>query len=253
MTRALCVLLPSESKRLIARAVVKMPPVRQAFEEGWIVIGRGTTNAYVVEELLGEPLEKERHVAGYIGGGELAVLEKEARIKPVVLREGRRMEMAPLDALEEFSSGDVFIKGANAVDAEGNAGILMASRVGGTIGQAIGIVLARGAHFIIPVGLEKLIPSVIEASLMGGQEEFSYAAGLPCALMPIVNGTVVTEIDALRIMADVEAVHFASGGVFGSEGAVVLAITGESSLVSEAVRLVESVKGEPPLRLRPGY
>ncbi|KPJ54238.1 hypothetical protein AMJ39_01445 [candidate division TA06 bacterium DG_24] len=248
MANALCVLLPSESKRLIAMAVAGMPEVRQALERGWIVIGRGTTNAYVAEELLNQPLEKERHVAGYIGHGELAVLGKEERQRPIVLKDGSRVEMSPPEALQEFSSDDVFIKGANAVDPEGNVGILMGSPTGGTVAQAMGIVLARGAHFIVPVGLEKLIPSVINASLVGGQQEFDCVDGRPCALMPVVNANVVTEIEALGILADVDAVHFASGGVFGSEGAVVLAITGERSLMAQAVEIIGSVKGEPPLR-----
>jgi hypothetical protein len=226
-----------------------MPEVEHALEHGWIVIGRGTTNGYVAEELLGESLEKERHVAGYIGGEGLSVLDKSERIPPVILRRGERIDVAPGEALREFSPDDVFIKGANAVDPEGNAGVLMASQTGGTIGEAMGIVLARGANFIVPVGLEKLVPSVIDASLMGGQGDFGYAMGRPSALMPIVNARVVTEIEALEMLADVDAVHFASGGVFGSEGSVVIAVAGEEAFVDGAVKLVESVKGESPLSL----
>ena len=39
-------------------------------------------------------------------------------------------------AAPDFGPDDVFIKGANAIDPQGNAGILTSSLVGGTIGMA---------------------------------------------------------------------------------------------------------------------
>ena len=47
---------PAESKRLIARAVVAMTPVRRALENGRVIVAGGTTNAYVAEEILGVPV-----------------------------------------------------------------------------------------------------------------------------------------------------------------------------------------------------
>jgi hypothetical protein len=57
----------------------------------------------------------------------------------------------------------------------------------------------------------------------------------------------LTEIQALALLAGVEATHVASGGVGGSEGAVVLSIEGEESRVEKAFELVKSIKGEPPV------
>ncbi len=60
------VVIPSETgKRLIGRAVARLPAVQKAKADGLIVIGWGTTNAYVAEELLGRPVPKERYVAGW--------------------------------------------------------------------------------------------------------------------------------------------------------------------------------------------
>ncbi len=50
---------------------------------------------------------------------------------------------------ENLSAEDVFIKGANALDANGTAGILLAHPAGGTIGAALGAVMARGANLPI--------------------------------------------------------------------------------------------------------
>ncbi|MDP6700363.1 MAG: hypothetical protein QGH25_11990, partial [Candidatus Latescibacteria bacterium] len=51
----------------------------------------------------------------------------------------------------------------------------------------------------------------------------------------------------LEILTGVTAVHIASGGVAGSEGAVMLALEGDKETVTEAFELCESVKGEPPI------
>ena len=49
---AMVVLNPPESRRLLAKATVALPEVRNAMKKGMIIIGRGVTNAYVTEELL---------------------------------------------------------------------------------------------------------------------------------------------------------------------------------------------------------
>ena len=73
----------SESKRLIAKAVAAMPEVVRAQREGYLLVGRGSTNAYVVEELTGEPLEKERYVAGQVIRGIACALHDDMRSRPV--------------------------------------------------------------------------------------------------------------------------------------------------------------------------
>ncbi|MBT7078687.1 MAG: hypothetical protein HN926_04900 [Chloroflexi bacterium] len=68
--------------------------------------------------------------------------------------------------------------------------------------------------------------------------------GQSAGFMPVVNAQVVTEIEALNILTGVTATHVASGGVAGSEGAVVLSLSGEESVVREAFELLEGIKGE---------
>jgi hypothetical protein len=147
----------------------------------------------------------------------------------------------------DFGPDDVFIKGANAVDPEGNVGIFTSGMKGGTIGMCWPIVTPRGSHLIIPVGLEKLVPSVIEAAKHSGIYHFKYSTGLPAKLTPVVTAEVITEIQAFAILAGVRAYHLGSGGVGGSEGAVVLALEGDEKRVERAFELVKSIKGEPPV------
>jgi len=246
-TRAIVVLTPSESKRLIAKAVKELPEVKAALNNGRVIIIGGTTNAFVVEELLGKEINKFWFAAGRIAFGELGANEREKRIKPFVLKDGNPVDIHPNEMLKEFTAEDVYIKGANAVDPDGNAGVLVADDKGGTIGAALGIIQARGSNLIVPVGLEKLVPSVIEASKKCGQGRFQYATGLKVGLIPLVNARVVTENHAIDILFGsdgVKATHVSSGGIAGSEGAVVLVLEGNNEGVKKAFDLISSIKGE---------
>jgi len=82
------------------------------------------------------------------------------------------------------------------------------------------ILPARGIPLITPVGLEKMIPSVRKAVALCGRQKFEYCQGLRVGLVPMIGAKVVTEIDALKMLAGVESFHVASGGQSGSEGAV---------------------------------
>ncbi len=60
------ILTVSESKRLIAQAVKEMPIVKNALANGMVIIGKGTTNAYVAEEITGRKIERAAFVRGRI-------------------------------------------------------------------------------------------------------------------------------------------------------------------------------------------
>ncbi|MBI4495451.1 MAG: hypothetical protein HY697_00805 [Deltaproteobacteria bacterium] len=248
---ALVVLNPADSRRLLAKATAVLPEVQRAWKEGTIIIGRGITNAYVTEELFGIRIEpKAGQTAGLIHDG---ITDSHAG-PPVcawhVIRRGQPAEKADSNVeILGFGPGDVFIKGANAVDPEGTAGIFVSSVKAGTIGMCWPIITPRGSPLIIPVGLEKLIPSVRRAAQHSGIYHFTYSTGLPTKLVPVDLGLVVTEIQAFALLTGVQAYHLASGGVGGSEGAVVLSLEGDEERVKRAFDLVKSIKGEPPVTL----
>ncbi|MGE5359829.1 MAG: hypothetical protein ACM3NQ_12500 [Bacteroidales bacterium] len=244
---ALVVLNPAESRRLLAKATVAVPEVQKAWREGTIIIARGVTNAYVTEELLGIRVEpKAGLTVGMVCGGLTTGNSGPPATTQHVIRNGQVVEGAD-SKIEILSFGpeDVFIKGANAIDWDGNAGILTSSVVGGTIGMAWPVLTARGSHLIMPVGLEKLVPSVIEAAKHSGIYHFKWSMGMPARLTPVELGKVITEIQALGILTGVKATPIAAGGVGGSEGAVVLSLEGAEANVATAFELVKSIKGEP--------
>lgn len=254
ITRALFVFTPAEGKRLIGKAVATLAPVRTALESGNILIGHGSTNVYVAEEILGRDavarlFERNCFLSGVTMRGSLCTIPGSDKPPILLLRRGKVVPPAATmsEMLKGFGRESVVLKGANAVDPEGNAAVMMAHPEGGTIGWSIGTILARGIQLIVPVGLEKLVPSVKKAVSLCGQQTLDYAQGLKVGLIPLADATVVTEIDALRALAGVEAFHVASGGNDGSEGAVTLVAEGPAWNVERAISVAESVKGEPPL------
>ncbi len=244
---ALVVLTPAESRRLLAKATVALPEVQHAYKSGMIIIGRGITNAFVSEELFGIKVNpKAAQTVGIICNG---ITDSNAEPPPCtwhVIRKGKVVENADSNVeILSFGPDDVFIKGANAIDHEGNAGICSSSTKGGTIGMAWPVLTPRGGHLIIPVSLEKMVPSVMEAARHSGIYRFKYSMGLPVKIVPVPEAKVVTELQAFALLAGVKAYHLASGGVGGSEGAVVLALEGDEERVNKAFELAKSIKGEP--------
>ena len=257
--RALFLFTPAESKRLIGRAVANMEEVKRAQEHEKILIGHGSTNVYVAEEILGkewfaELIHRDRYLSGLAVRGTLCSTAATEKGPILVLNRGVVEPPAPTMSklLSDFGVNSVFIKGANAVDPDGNAAAFVAHPEGGTIGWAIGNILARGIRLIVPVGLEKLVPSVHQAVSLCGQMRFDYCQGLKVGMIPLSGATVVTEIAALRILAGVDSFHVASGGSDGSEGAVAVVAEGAAGPMKRAIELIESIKGEPPLAPRKG-
>ncbi len=257
--RALFVLTPSESKSLIAKAVANMPEIKQALKQDKMIISHGSTNVYVAQEILGkdafaEIISPDLYISGLLTRGTLCTTAGEEKGALLVLNRGNLEPPAPTMAemLREFGPDGVFIKGANAVDPEGNAAVMVANPEGGTIGWSIGHILARGIHMVVPVGLEKLVPSVKAAVSKCGQMRLDYFQGLRVGLIPLSGARVVTEIEALQILADVKSVQVAAGGTSGSEGSVALVAEGESEAVQKAIEVIESIKGAPPLAPRKG-
>jgi len=246
---ALITLNPSESRRLIAKATVALPEVQAAMKKGWIIIARGITNAFVTEELLNVKIEpKSQQTVGLIARGNTNANTEPPPCTMHVIHDGKVVENADSNKeILNFGPNDVFIKGANAIDPQGNAGVMASSVKGGTWGMFTPIVTGRNSHLIIAAGLEKLVPSVMDACNHSGIYHYKWSLGLPAKLTPFVTGKVVTEIQALGLLAGVKAYQICSGGIGGSEGAVTLAIEGNEVSVKKAFDLILSIKGEQPV------
>lgn len=242
------VLTVAESKRLIAKGVAAHPLVKRALKDGMVIIARGSTNGYVAEEILGKQIDKPGFLTGRtLPRGHTPRKRKSEPIGEIVLKRGKVVEnMSLSEAVADLRPGDVFMKGANALDYAANlAGVLVGHPEGGTIGAALPTIIARKAHLIVPVGLEKLVASDLAAVSDMITEEAGASAPVP-AFWIIGNATIITEIEAVAILAGVECVHLASGGIGGAEGSVRLLVSGDEDGIKRAQELLDSVKGEEP-------
>jgi len=242
------VLTVPESKRLIAKGVAAMPSVKRALESGMVVIATGSTNSYVVEELLGKQIDKTAYRSGLTlpMRPQTLVNFTSAVMPDIVLRNGEIVEdLDRFNAPAEMKAGDVYLKGCNALNYQQKlAGILIGSESAGTIGATIGQIVGRRIQLIVPVGLEKEIGADVLQVARLLAEACEYATPTP-RMMP-VWGEIITEIEAIDILTGLRATHIGSGGVGGAEGAIWLLLDGDPSQIDAVAELIDSIQGEPP-------
>jgi len=240
------VLTVAQSKRLIAEGVVRTEIVRRALREGLVVVCKGSTTAYVVEELLGEEIRKDGFILGRTLPDSFQAPEgmwKGDRPEAVFRRGTYVPELGLADVLDELEAGDVVMKGANALDyRNGLVANLIGHSTGGTMGSILGYVYGRGAHLVVPIGLEKLVAGSL-TDVARRLEESHSDRSLP--RLWVTPGHIVTEIEALKAIADVEVEHISSGGLCGAEGAVWLRVFGDSEQLERIGDVAAQLKGEP--------
>lgn len=235
----------SQSKRLIARGVKQHPAVKISLNNGTIGICRGTTCSYVAEEFLGQPIERFAYTTGLtLPKQPTQKVEKPSiAMHDIIIRQGEiHMDgEAAVEAARNMKPGDILIKGANALNySKKVAGCLVGHPAGGTVGSFWGPLFGLKFRLIIPVGLEKEISSdIIEVSSLTMVENPG------SSLMPM-TGTIITEIEAIRILTGAEAVQIAAGGIRGAEGSVRLLVQGSPEEVNAAKSLFEELEQEPP-------
>ena len=234
--------------------VAAMDVVQNALENGAIIVATSTTTAYVLEELLGiEIQDKGMFTAGVVTARGCCVTDPDGRYSHHVIRGGEVAEMKTPElpkVLAGMGPDDVFIKGANAIDPFGQAGILLGGVGGGTIGHAWGYIAANGITTIIAAGLEKLVPvSLSDAALKTGIETVDGSLGMAVGMM-VVGGSIITEMEALKILTGVDAIPIGGGGIDGGEGSRTFVLEGPEESVKAARDLICSIKGEPALKTR---
>ena len=233
------------SKRLIAKGVAQMPIVKNALANGMVIIIKGTTNAYVAEEITGEKIDHAAFVTGRITGEGAKLLPKGKTVPHIILEKGKVVDIPLADAVKKLKAGDVVMKGANALDYKNRlAAVNIMDPSGGTTGITMPFIVARKAHLVIPVGLEKLVAGDIVDLTLKMREPVQSLTILPS--MWLLTGEIVTELEAIKILTGAIAFQSSAGGVKGAEGGVWLVFRGTREQVSNALKLVQSIQGEPP-------
>ncbi len=248
-------LTPAAGKRLIAKAMVVHPVIRDVLKSGTLVIVAGTTNGYVAEEILAaqggaEDFSRRRFFRGITlpparPTTDTGRLPDESGFPgDVVLEKGVwRKGKTIFDVADGLKEGDVILKGANAVDLSARrAAILIGHPKAGTIGAAMLAAAGRRVRIILPVGLEKRIPGNLDGLAM----MLNSPGAKGSRLFPVPGGVVFTELDAITLLTGADAELAAAGGVGGAEGSVWLAVYGSREAVDKAEELIRSITPEPP-------
>lgn len=251
--RILFTLTSAESRRLIAKAVIQMPEFKAAWENAYVLLAGGTSNAFIAQELMEqENIDPSLCTVGISTDGLLCVTDPDSRKSfPNVFFKGEAQpEKTLVDGLNDFYPETVVIKGANAVDMDGYVGVITSGFDGGTIPRIIGTVTSKGLTYIAPVSLEKRVFSVRDsAKALGGASHIDISMGADPGMYCLGNANVVTEIQAIKILFDCDASLVCAGGVGGNEGAVTLVVDGAEENIKALADFLEThIKGEPPVR-----
>lgn len=248
-TRAMLCFTPSLSRRLIAKGVAALPQVQKAFKQGRVLLSSGTTGAHIFVELTGA------WTGGALACGMISpkgtcvgkamsrILAKQGHAAFWFFEKGELLPVHDMDeVLDRMGAEDVFIKGANALDNHGNVGVLLGVETGGLMGKAMGYVMARGVHCILPGGLEKMVMgSIMDTAKEMGTRRVEFTTGMPVGLVPVA-GARFCELEALHHLTGVEVFHAASGGSAGAEGSVVLLAKGDKEQVERTVELYKALR-----------
>jgi len=258
MVQSGAILTVAESKRLIGKAVAQMPIVKNALANGMIIVIKGTTNAYVAEELTGQKADHAAFVTGRIEPEKGT--KNLPRVKPVnhlILEKGKVVDIPLAEAAKKLKAGDVVIKGANALDYKNKiAAVNILDPAGGTTGITMPFIVARKVHLVIPVGLEKLVAGdVVDLTLKMRDPVESLPAPskrsstlFPGHILPsmwLLTGEIVTELEAINILTGATAFQSSAGGISGAEGSCWIVFRGTRDQVKKAMDLVNAIQGEP--------
>jgi hypothetical protein len=246
IVQAQAILTVSESKRLIAQGVKEMTIVKNALANGMVIIGKGTTNAYVAEEITGKKIERAAFVRGRIQPAKGGKKLPDVKAAPdVILEKGKVLDLPLAEAVKKLKPGDVVIKGGNALDYKNKlVGVNIGAPDAGTTGATMPYVVARKAYLVIPIGLEKLVAGDLVDLSLKMREPIESLNGLQS--MFLLTGEIVTELEAIHVLTGATAFQCSAGGIGGAEGSVWLVFRGTKEQVTKALKLVESIQGEPP-------
>jgi hypothetical protein len=239
------VLTVAESKMLIGKGLACKSFVKQALINGKILLKGGTTVSAFSESIGGPPLS----ISGRVTPGGLRASAGDADMSFLWLmrRQGKTMPLStPEEVIAvsgEMRPGDLAVTGANLIDQNGHAAIMIGSPLGGGKSWVLNLLAAEGVRVVIAAGLEKLCPSVPDAVAVAGRMTMDGSQGMAVGLLPITGGELFTELEAISTLAPVKAYVIGRGGVAGAEGGTTFLVEGEKSALNSLLAVIEQIKG----------
>ncbi len=240
-------LTPAAGKRLIAKGLLMRPEIRDALNNGTVLVIAGTTNVYAANALLETIGSDVRVTFPAFHKGVTVAPGARTTVEPfpgqLIITKGEAQFVDDLGAAcDLLKQGDVILKGANAVDLRSHtAAILIGNaEMGGTIMEASRPVLARRTKLILPVGVEKRVEQPL--SVLTARLNAPDGHGLRLFEAP---GEAFTELDAIRLLTGCDTMIVSAGGVNGGEGGVYLDAEGAPEEIAALKEIVREIAKEP--------
>lgn len=230
-----------EGKYIIALGICQHPLFKKAISEGKVLLKGGSTVSRIAEIKTGKPLR----ICGRITQrGTVTSLIESSDPHCIMMLQDKWKEIDKDIGLQSqrLRKNDLVICGANAFDSQGNAVSMVGSMGGGSVGQALISWYTEGVPILIPVGIEKMIPGNLdEVIIRSGRKGKDLSWGMSVGLLPL-RGEVVTEIEAIKYLANVECHAIGAGGIGEAQGGATLEIWGDDSEVTKIVNIIKDVK-----------
>jgi len=237
--RAQLTITVNAAKWLIASAIISLPELRETFKYGKIVLKGGTTVSCIAEKLVGINLRISGRITKRGTVGSL----KDTNSPHSILIENEKWECIDdyfPETVLKLGPKDVFITGANTIDSDGNAAMMVGSPAGGNPGTAFTALSTEGINTIIAASLDKLVPvKISDLVKKAGRKRCDFAMGMAVGLMPIY-GRVITEVDALKVISHVDVTVIGCGGINGGEGSTTVIVDGNEDSVKNGIEAVMS-------------
>lgn len=233
-------------KKLIAKAILSLEQIKKALNKHTIVIISGSTNGYIAEEILtfidqkGD-FSKSSFLRGVNVGPGNKIKNGLYSNVDIVIEKGKWIkEKNIFNITDTLGCDDIILKGANAVDQERKlAGIQIGNPTLGTSGPILQAVIGRRTQLIIPIGLEKRVfGNIAEIAAKLNDPSTSGLRMLP------ISGTIITELEAIKLLSGASAELVAAGGVLGAEGSCWIAVSGTKEQLEVASNVLNSIKCE---------
>lgn len=252
MSLAQITLTVEQSKILIARAVSIHPKVKKALQANTILFKGGSTVSQVCKTIANRPLR----LSGIITArGTVANMERENPNPHVALyKQGEfiNIDESFLEEILKLTENDLIICGADAIDVYGNAAMMTGSLAGGDTPYAFSTWYGEGVAVIVPVGLEKLIPTNINHVVKKtGRKKKIYSTGMAVGLIPVI-GEIITEIEAINLLTGLDATAIAAGGLDEGKGSITLDVEGDKASLDNLMDLIMEIK-DPTLNSKEDY
>ena len=132
--------------------------------------------------------------------------------------------------LLKFGPECVLVTGANLIDCSGGAALLAGSPGAVAMARRLVPLRPKESGSLIAAGTEKLTSGNISSAVaLSQRKHVSASHGMACGLLPLA-GEVITELDAISMLAPVKSVLIGKGGIQGAEGGSLIQVWGRTEM-----------------------